>query len=435
MITKHKRLFNGFNLIRRPAHERGLSLTGLTLIELLVVLVLAVIVMGVVTLVLREGLGAWKIGEGQVTLQRQTQRIMEEIIEGTDKSVGIREALEVIEATDVSLGLIPLWVDLYPNYMGDDKGEFILSKEFKPGGSVPLGQIRTPQGKSFISVPVVFIYGETGDFDSSAAVKFINPIPAGSDVRILFYPDASVDYSVIMRYYWDKELNRIFRTYKGETQDIIKRDKKLKVTDFKFSYYDNLNNLLVPVYGTDVERAPDISRETSGRSSLSAIGIEFVVEKDLVKRELSSFVSIRGLGGNLGTGLALSETTEIEIPDSRNIRTLVLDNIHGIKNNDRLEIEIGTSTGRIWKISIEFGIIEEKPYVLSFNVEYPKGTIVYSNTRQRPVGGGLNLLKIGNDYYDYDNDANVKDSVNIEGEAILKVVKMDVDAAAVFVRP
>jgi prepilin-type N-terminal cleavage/methylation domain-containing protein len=403
---------------------------GLTLVELLIVIALATIIVGAVSTVFKEGINAFRIGENEIFLQRQTQRIMEEMIEGTETGIGIREALEVIEATETSLGFVPLWVDLYPNYYKEKKQEFVLTKKFKPGGSVPIGQIRTPESKRFVSVPVVFIYG--GE-NSNNIVKFINPIPKGSDVRILYYPDPTEDEEVIMRYFWDKKLKRIFRTYKGKTEDIIKRDKKIKIVDFEFSYYDNLNNRIVPVYGYEQERETVVVEE-SKRRTLSAVGIRFVAERDMAKRELSSFVSVRALGGNLGTGIALGEGTEIKISDSHDIRTLVLDNLAGIEDKDKLEIEI-FSARRTWKISIEFGIIDNQPYIIGYNVEYPKGEIVYSNKRKRPAREGLNLLKLGNDYYDYDDDKNVEDVVNMEGEVIFKVTKMDIESAAVFVRP
>jgi len=171
------------------------------------------------------------------------------------------------------------------------------------------------------------------------------------------------------------------------------------------------------------------------KSSLSAVGIDFIVEKNNVLRELSSFVSIRGLGGNLGSGLALNEEMEVLIPDSKQIRTLALDNIWGISDDDKLDIEI-SGYGRTWKISIDFGISGAEPSILGFNIEYPPGSVVYTNKRIRPAKSGLNLLKLGNDYYDYDDDANVEDIVDVSGEEVkFRVTRMDISAAAIFVRP
>lgn len=406
--------------------------TGLTLIELIIVIALVVIVIGAVGLVFRQSLEYWGVGEAEVFLQNQAEKMMEEMLEGTDMMPAIREALEAVEATDVSFSFVSLWVDSYNDYKGDS-GEFSLSRAVKLGGALPIGQIKTPNSKNFVSIPTVFTFGkERKPGYPDDKLRFINPIPKGSDVRILFHPDFLVDSTVIMRYYWDSNLQRVFRSYNGITEDVIKRDKKTKVINFKFSYYDNLNHQLEPVYGS-----PKSSAVSSSRSSpLSAIGVDFVLEKNSVTRELSSFVGARALGGNLGAAVSLSEGVEIAIPNSKNIRTLVLDNLGGIEENNKLELEIESSFGSAWKISIDFGFVNSEPYILGFNVDYPKGSTVYSSNRKQPVKGGLNLLKFGNDYYDYDDDVNVEDVAKIEGdEAKLKITKMDIGSAAVFIRP
>lgn len=404
---------------------------GLTLIELLLVVVLVGIVVGVVGLVFRQSLDTFRIGEAEISLQRVAQRIMEEMIEGTDKVPAAREALEVTEATETSFGFVPFWMDSYSDYR-EDSNEFTLSREVKPGSSLPIVQVKIPNAKQFSSMPTIFIMGKVRNPSlPDDKVRFINPIPKGSNVRILFCPDASRDDSVIMRYYWDKKLKRLFRTYNGKTEDIIKYDNKVKVPNFKFSYYDNLNR---PIEAVSAAEGDCSSSEHP--HLLSAIGIEFTLERGSIKRQLSSFVSIRTLGGNLCTGITLSEGRELNIPDSSHIRMLVLDNINGIEEGGRLEIEISSAPSPVWKISIDFGVVNEESYIMGFNIEYPKGTIVYSNTNKRPVKGGLNFLKLGNDYYDYDDDKNIEDIVKIEGDSVkFKVLKMNIGAAAVFVRP
>lgn len=402
--------------------------SGLTLIELLAVITLVVIVVGVTGMIFKSGLDSWMIGETETSLQQQSQRLMEEIIEGSDAVAGIREVLEVIEATPTSLVFVPFWIDHHSDYR-NDSSEFILSREVKYGSCVPIGQLKLPQEKRFTSFPTVFSYGrEHNPNFPDDKIKFINPIPVGSAVRILFYPDPALDASVIMKYYWDDKVKRVFRVYNNITEDIIKYDKKIKVVNFKFSYYDNLNNLLEPEGG----RLSSIRR----RKVLSAIGIDFTLEKVSAKRELSSFASIRTLGGNLGNGIALNEGLEFDIPDSQHIKTLVLDNLGGIEENGKLEIEISSALSPVWKIAIDFGLIDKEPHILGFNVEYPKGTNVYFSKNKRFAKGGLNLLRFGDDYYDYDDDPNVKDAVNIQGEGVkFRVTKMNIGAGAVFVRP
>ncbi|MDP1854029.1 MAG: hypothetical protein Q8L26_07525 [Candidatus Omnitrophota bacterium] len=407
---------------------------GLTLIELLLVVILAATVIGVVSLVFRNSLDAWRVGESEVSLQREAQKIMEEMIEGGDRIPAIREALEVVEATETSFGFVPFWID-YSNDYRKESNEFILSKKVKAGSSVPIGQIKAPGAKQFSSVPTIFIYNkEKGPNSHEDKVRFINPIPVGSDVRILFHPDSSLEDNVIMRYFWDDKSKRIFRTYKGETNDVMKYAKKIKVVGLKLLYYDNLNHRLEAFYSA--QPGDSVSSARASAIPLSAIGIEVTLEDGSIKRELSSFVSIRTLGGNLGSGIILGEGSEVSIPDSRHIRTLVLDNLGGIGDNDTMELEISSVLSSTWKISVNFGIVNNEPYILGFEVEYPKGTVVYSNDHKRPANSGLNLLRLGNDYYDYDDDIHAEDVVRIEGNVVkLKVEKMNIGAAALFVRP
>ncbi|HDZ76924.1 MAG TPA: hypothetical protein ENH41_02425 [Candidatus Omnitrophica bacterium] len=411
----------------------GRNKEGVTIIELLVVVVLIVGVISVIGLVLKGGLRAWFIGEGEFALQRQVQRIIMEIVEGSDNIAGIRETLEIIEVTPTSLGVVPLWIDIHRKYEEESK-EFVLSKQFKAGAALPIGQIKPPDSKKFFSVPILFKYGEERNPDSpDDVVIFANDIPKGADVRIFFHPDATLDEQVIMRYYWDKESQKVFRTYRGWTEDVMRYGKGVNVIDFKFTYFDNLNNQIEPVYSNKTGAAVVPERV----SALSAIGIGCRVERGTLVRELSSFVSVRSLGGNLGSGLALTEGAIIRIPNSQNIRTLVLDNIAGVKQDDVLEIEVESSrSSRIWKVSIKFGIVDGGPSIIGFDIDYPLGFTVYSSRRRRIIKKGLNLLKLGNEYFDYDDDKNVNDIVSIEGDEVtLRVAKMDIAAAAVYVRP
>lgn len=430
---ENRYLLKDAKINKRPL-SGGLSLTGLTLVELLLVVVLAVTVISVVSLVFRNSLDAWRVGESEVSLQREAQRIMEEMIEGGDRIPAIREALEVVEAAETSFGFVPFWIDYYSDYR-KESNEFILSKKVKAGSSVPIGQIKVPGAKQFSSVPTIFVYSkENGPNSSEDRVKFINPVPVGSDIRILFHPDASLDDNAIMRYFWDDKSKRIFRTYKGETSDVMKYAKKIKVVSLKLLYYDNLNHRLEAVY---LAQPGDLAPSAQASAApLSALGIEITLEDGSIRRELSSFVGIRTLGGNLGSGLILTEGSEVNIPDSRHIRTLVLDNLGGIRNNDKIAIEISSALSSTWKITVNFGIVNNEPYIVSFDVEYPEGTVVYSSDHKRPAKSGLNFLKLGNDYYDYDDDPHTEDIAGIEGDTVkLKVDKMNIGAAALFVRP
>jgi hypothetical protein len=135
--------------------------------------------------------------------------------------------------------------------------------------------------------------------------------------------------------------------------------------------------------------------------------------------------------------LALREGTRILIPDSKNIHTLLITNISGVSSKDELQIEAVPKAGKVWQLSVKFSRTGgAKPIIESYTIEYPPGHPVYTEYPRTSIDLGLNLLVLGaNGLYDYDDDEDIEDFVILEGDVVLKVEKMDIEGAGLFVRP
>ncbi len=124
------------------------------------------------------------------------------------------------------------------------------------------------------------------------------------------------------------------------------------------------------------------------------------------------------------------------IPDSRKIKVFFLTNLTGIDDRDVLQLEAAPKGGKDWRLTINFsrdGLAI--PRIESYTVEYPTGQTVFADKPRTSVALGLNLLSLGpNGLYDYDKDEEVEDFVLLEGEVELKVTKMDIAGAALFVK-
>ena len=399
-----------------------------TLVELLISITIAGIIAGVIILILDIGIMSWQTGEADILVQGVGQKILDEIIEGGFESSGIRECVEIVSAESNYICFVPLLADEHKIRGNLNKGAvFRLKKKLSPGSPIPFAKIKSRDDEEFHSVRISFIRGSRSRKGiSDDTVKVSEPIQRGSRLRILYHPDAS-DSDVQVSYLWNDARQILLRTYYGDTQTTPTRSMGVKATGLKFTYFD-ADNTEIPV--------PSGSEQLQ---SISAVKVTLFAVKGDEKRELSSFVNIRNIS-NKGRGIAISEGSIIEIPDSRNIQSLVLTNIGGVENGDIIELEARPPEGDIWKIRVKFGIMpeasgEEKPKLLSFSIEYPPDRILWSRFLNQPVEQGLNLTNFGDSRYDYDDDTGIDDVVNLSGKVELVVTKMDVDSAAIAVQP
>jgi hypothetical protein len=126
----------------------------------------------------------------------------------------------------------------------------------------------------------------------------------------------------------------------------------------------------------------------------------------------------------------------LPVPGSRRIRTLFLSNLTGIDDRDVIQLTAVPARGSDWRITVNFSRTGlTTPKISSYTIEYPSGKTVFSDKPNSNVDMGLNLLSLGpNGMYDYDYDEDTDNIVLLEGDVELKVTKMDISGAALFVR-
>lgn len=118
----------------------------------------------------------------------------------------------------------------------------------------------------------------------------------------------------------------------------------------------------------------------------------------------------------------------------------MLANISGVGSGDELQLEAVPRSGKPWLVNIKFSRpgISAQPKIESFTIEYPSQHAVYTDYPRSDIKVGLDLLTLdakGLYDYDYEDDEEIEDVVILEGEVILKVNKMDVEGAGLFIRP
>ena len=414
---------------------RNLDNFGFTLVELLVTIMISSIIGATVVLMLTSSLETWRFGEAQLSIDKVNQEILERIVEGTFELEGLRDAMEIYKASSNEIIFIPLQKDLHILEKSLSKGDKIfLKRQFKAGTNDPLVEARLPGASEFRKIDSIFYYGEKTDPDKiDDYIVVEESLPVGSELRLIYHPEPKDDPWIRIRYFWDTGEGKLYYTHQGVTVEIPPRNPDVKIERIEFLYFANANAPILP------------STAESGLSSsqlkrITAVKVIVVSEKGQEKREAASFVNIRNLS-NRGAGIIITEGSEIDIPDSDNIKALSLVNIDGAHQDDEIVIEISSKMGKTWRITIEFGLPPEdlesqEMRVKSYQIEYPKGKVVLNEEVYFSLAKGVSFLNLGNDLYDYDNDPNIKDVVYYKGEEIkLKVVKMDVDAAAIAVQP
>jgi hypothetical protein len=250
--------------------------------------------------------------------------------------------------------------------------------------------------------------------------------PAGSRLRFTYHPDARANPDVAERIRYDAEAGQVYSEDINGVNNISRNPFGVKITALRFRYYDNTNTLIEEAGYVDNKDINIIS------------GIEISVEAALgqYKQSLMSFINLRNAPTRSGY-LCLREGSEIPVPDSRGVHTLLVTNICGVSDNDALELELVPKAGKAWRLKVLFGrAAGGKPRIESYTIEYPPHHPVYTEYPRSGVEAGLNLTSLGsNGLYDYDDDEDTEDFVVLEGKVKLKVNKMDIEGAGLFVRP
>lgn len=408
--------------------KSGVSLSvtspkAFTLVELLVAIAISVFIAAAIYWSIVTALQTWGYMKDELLLQKVASQVMQDLIEGPPDGYGLRDALEIVKAYNDEVEVVFPWTD-DTHMVQSGMKVYTLNKQIKPGTSIPIAEARFPETDTYRSIPVTLL--DWGKKEELNKIQLSLNITPGSLLRFIYHPDAKKNPDVISDYQWIKEEGQIYLEDERGQRLISKNPFGIKITKFSFRYYNNANNELSE--GGDVD----------GKDLQFIAGIEIFLEASLKnkKKELLSFVNLRNSPAR-GGSISLREGMKMPIPDSRHIKTLFVTNLTGIDNKDVIQLEADPSSGTSWRITINFareGLAV--PTIESYNIEYPTGNVILTERPHTSVELGLNLLSLGtNGLQDYDDDEDIEDFVLLEGDVELKVTKMDIAGAALFVRP
>lgn len=393
-----------------------------TLIELIVSIAIATLITGAIFFSLNTALESWGYSRDQLALQKVISDIIDEIINGRGSDYGIRDSFEIITAGDERIEFVPPWTD-DSHSLANAAHVYTLNRRVKPGTGVPIGEIKLFENKKYQPAPTKMIYLEDSELSQ---VKLSISAPLGSDLRFIYHPDSQKHNDTIKAIWWDKETGQVYCQNREGVDNLSRNPFGVKVVDFKLRYYDNANSLITE------------SNWVDNRDLNMITGIELFIEVALgsSKQSLITFVNLRNSPMHSGY-ISLRRGTRVPIADSANIHTLALTNISGVSHDDELEIEAEPKVGKSWVVKIKFSRAGlAKPKIETYRVDFPAGNTVYSESPRSGIDAGLNFLFLDSQgLYDYDDEEDTDDVVILEGDVILKVNKMDIDGAALFIRP
>jgi len=405
-----------------------LKKTGLTLLEVLIAVGVATILVGAIVMTLNACFDSYISGEREMRAAKFLDEIAQSIIYGSeDNAGGIHDAMEIIECGTHSITFVPLWYDTShrPPYI--DNEEFTLDKPYRHGSGSPIGEVSDFfESKAEYFEPVAIDYVEE---EGDIIVTFKEPIPQGSRIVIVYWPDAQKDKKTAATLKWNPKTKKIARTYNGVTKEIKSPGlKNLELTRCEFRYFDNTGSEILPSSLGTVDEAHV--------SSITAVQINLATVVSEVEMELPTFVNLRNTRSS-GAPIMIREGSEIVMPTSKDVTIFSISNIIGMKSGDKIEFLITPKepSEKTMKVNIDLGIINNEPVIESYSVQYPEGETVFSEKVLMSTEMPFNFLEIADGKYDYDYDGNEKDVIEIKSPATLKVTRMDPRGAALYIRP
>ena len=395
---------------------------GFTLIELLVSIALMVIIASAVYFAVEGAFDSWTYCRDQLGLQKVLSETMDKVISGTVKDFGLKDSLEIVAAGKTHVEFTPPWVD-DTHSSANRAFTYTLNSRMKPGSPVPIGEIRMPETNKWRLVPVQLVPSEN---DDATRVRLGLSVPEGSDMRFVYHPDSVRQPDAVSKVFWDPRTKDILFEHGDRLENLSKNFFGVEILNVHFDYYTNNNDRV-----TDRDWVDEQDLQT-------VTGVEVEIEAHLgdQTQKLVRFVNLRN--APLRTGyLTLKKGMKIRIPDSKNVKTLLVTNLTGIANNDVLLLEAVPQAGKVWRARFEFERIgNQKPIIRKLDVEYPPQKEVFTDYPRTPAELGINLLLLGSDgLYDYDDDEDTEDVVLLEGNVDLYVIEMNIEGAGLFVRP
>ena len=408
--------------------ETFLKRKGFTLMELLIVIAVSSILVGVITFTLKTSLDIFNFVQDDIFLQKSLDDMFQEMVGGDYKVYGIKDSLEIVQATATSITFVPPWVDDGHTVKSPlhNKQQFVFNRPIKSGASLPLGEVLEKNSKEWRAVQIVVFLDEEKKRLSLKNKAILNePVPAGSKVRFIYHPETEgfPDTKMTIEFLDGK----IMRHYKGKSE-VIPKDMlgDIVLQDAKFQYFDNTNTEILPDASTGNIASKNIL-------NITAIKITLKISAEQTKQG-SVFINLRNTS-SAGASLIIREGTELRISNSKDIRAFSLLNISGVKEGDRIVLQAESDHGETWRANIELGIKNNLEVIKRYTIEYPVGKVIYSDNVNLSAASPLSFLTSSDGSYDYDWDEDANNIVNLEGKVTLSVIRMDADGAALFVRP
>ncbi len=397
---------------------------GLTLIELLIAISVSLMIAAALYFSLRSAVESWEVTQDQLLLQNVMAQVLEDLSEGLGRN-GVRDALEIREGSGTHLSMVMPWTDDTHQVLSGVHS-YPLNKHLKPGSFIPIAEALLPGAEEYKVVPVRLL--DPGKTENYPQLFLSVNLPEGTQLRFTFHPDAKKDADVVTTFRYDPQEKAVYEETAEGLRKISQNPFGIKLSELLFRFYDNLNQEL-GVNGSVT--AEEVSRITGVEIALTA------ESKAGRRREAVNFIALRNAPARTGN-IDLKEDLEFPIPDSENIRALVVTNLYGVDNKDELVLAAHPEGGaKEWQVKFIFSKLSQlSPAVLeSYSIEYPEGNIVFSDQPKMSLESGINLLSLGpGGRFDYDDDG-LEDAVLLEGNVLLEVKKMDVEGAVLFVKP
>ena len=389
---------------------------------------------GTVSLLTASILDSWQYSQNRLELQKASSDIMNELIQGGFEATGIRDAADFVSCGSDSMIFLPLWVDNShkPDRVANKKQEFIPNRQFKVGSSVPLAQIQKKDSTDWTTAQVKFTYGKSnlkGKLDDT--VQVLDEIPFGAKIKLTFTPDPTFYPDTQKSFSWNKGDKHIYKTYQGQTEDLLKTMPGIKVESLRFIYFDNLNQEVPRGSGPYLSQAK-IKRAT-------AVKVYLLLSRKDDWRESVSYINIRNTSG---VGVSIVEGSVLPLPLSTRIKAFSIGNFFERKKEGIVRLLIKPKNYS--DIVIQLTIIpdptsSERLKVERFQIESPPGRTLTSSYLQQTFMNTefVNLMTLDRSgFYDYDDDEAVDDFYIAEEEPIIvEVERLDFAGAALFIKP
>ncbi len=382
-------------------------------------------------MIFNAAMETWRFGEEIASFEAVVPPLVNQISEGDYLNPGIVDALVITEASSTNIGFVPLFMDYFDyNPFLNEKQIFTLSFPYQNGSPLPKGQIRAESSGMFRNVRTLFSPGvsEGSSEEESDRIQFLDEIPKDAAVRVIYRPSHEKDPRMIVHLRYDAAVKEFTREYLGEMETLSKNSFGVSVTEVRFEYFSNTNDQILP-------ESADGFLSDSEKQQITAAKILVVGKKAATEKTLVQFINMRNLG-LAATGIVLEEGMELTIPSSSDIRSLAIVNLTRIQGDSALAFEIESPMGETWLAHLNFGLVDEKPTLIDYTVEYPAGKTVLKQTVFLPVSRGFDMLTFdGTGKYDYDDDG-ADDIVLFEDSPVtFRVTEMSIGGAALQVRP